>query len=139
MTVPSGTASRQRRLICPFCESGKLLYFGAGFARCGSCGLPLLGSTLETLADVIGLPDALGAHPCDCGHPKMRKLPDGVFHCPACRSEVLPVEAPSGEGNERPASVWSMAGETSAQGREAAPDAGRTSRLSPGRIAGPTP
>jgi hypothetical protein len=55
--------------------------------------LPLLGSTLETLVDVIGLPDVLGAHPCECGYPEMRKLPDGVFHCPACRSEVLPFEA----------------------------------------------
>jgi ribosomal protein L37AE/L43A len=93
MTVPSGTASRPNRLVCPFCESGELLYFGPGFARCGSCGLPLLGSTLESLRDVIGLPDVLGTHPCDCGHPEMRKLPDGVFHCPSCRSEVLPYEA----------------------------------------------
>ena len=91
MTVPSGTASRPNRLICPFCESGELLHFGPGFARCGSCGLPLLSSTLETLRDVIGLPDVLGAHPCECGHPEMRKLPDGVFHCPACGSEVLPI------------------------------------------------
>jgi len=93
MTGPSGAASRAHHILCPFCESGELLHFGPGFARCGSCGLPLLGSALETLVDVIGLPDALGAHPCECGHPEMRKLPDGVFHCPACRSEVLPFEA----------------------------------------------
>ncbi len=139
MKAPSRTASRPHRIICPFCESGELISLGHDFTRCGSCGLPLLGSMLQTLRGMIGLPDAPGSHPCECGHPEMRELPDGVFHCPACRSEVLPVEAPSGEGNERPASVWSMAGETSAQGREAAPDAGRTSRLSPGRIAGPTP
>ncbi len=139
MRAPSGKVSRARHIICPFCAAGELVSLGQAFARCAACGLPLVGSTLETLRDIIGLPDALGTHPCECGHPEMRELPDGVFHCPACRSEVLPVEAPSGEGNERPASVWSMAGETSAQGREAAPDAGRTSRLSPGRIAGPTP
>ncbi len=95
MTVPSGTASRSHLLICPFCESGKLVSLGPGFARCESCGLPLLGSTLETLRDVIGLPDALGAHPCECGHPEMLRLPDGVFHCPACGSAVLPLGARS--------------------------------------------
>ena len=28
-----------------------------------------------------------------CGHPEMRCLPDGVFHCPSCDSEVLPTDA----------------------------------------------
>ena len=93
MTVPSGTASRAHRILCPFCESGELVSLGLGFARCDLCGLPLLGSALETLVDVIGLPDALGAHPCECGHPEMRSLPDGTFHCPACGSEVLPIGA----------------------------------------------
>ena len=92
MKAPSGTGSRPHHIVCPFCESGKLVSLGEGFARCDSCALPLLGSTLETLRDVIGLPDALGAHPCECGHPEMRRLPDGLFHCPACRSEVLPLE-----------------------------------------------
>src|SRR5215211_3966815 len=92
MRVPSPTASRPHHIICPFCESGELVSVGPGFARCGSCGLPLLGSALETLREIVGLPDALGAHPCECGHPEMRGLPDGVYHCPACRSEVLPFE-----------------------------------------------
>jgi hypothetical protein len=26
----------------------------------------------------------------------MRRLPDGMFHCPSCGSEVLPIEATSG-------------------------------------------
>jgi hypothetical protein len=65
---------------------------GQDFARCTFCGLPLVGSTLQTLRDIIGLPDALGTHPCECGHPEMRVLPDGVYHCPACRAEVIPVE-----------------------------------------------
>ncbi len=95
MKALSRTASKSHSIICPFCESGKLISFGYNLARCDSCGLPLVGSTLETLRYVIGLPDALGAHPCECGHPEMRELPDGVFHCPACGSEVLPVEAPS--------------------------------------------
>lgn len=93
MRVASGTLSRAHHIICPFCESGELAFVGVGFARCASCGLPLLGSVLETLREIVGLPDALGAHPCECGHPEMRMLPDRVFHCPACGSEVLPREA----------------------------------------------
>ena len=80
-------------IICPFCESGLLVSRGPGFARCDSCGLPLLGSALESLRDIVDLPDALGVHACECGHPEMRRLPDGVFHCPACGSEVLPANA----------------------------------------------
>jgi ribosomal protein L37AE/L43A len=54
--------------------------------------LPLLGSALESLRDIVVLPGALGVHACECGHPEMRRLPDGVYHCPACGSEVLPTE-----------------------------------------------
>ncbi len=93
MKVPARSASGARYIICPFCESGELVPVGPGFARCGSCGLPLLGSALETLREIVVLPDALGAHPCECGHPEMRRLPDGVLHCPACRAEVLPIGA----------------------------------------------
>jgi hypothetical protein len=39
------------------------------------------------------MPDALGAHPCGCSHPEMRRLPDEVLHCPARGSEVLPIDA----------------------------------------------
>ena len=91
MRFPSGKLSRARHIVCPFCESGELVSVGPGFARCDSCGLPLLGSMLETLRDIVGLPDAIGTHPCECGHPEMRELPGGVFYCPACGSEVLPV------------------------------------------------
>src|SRR5215203_7364256 len=93
MRITSGELSRAHHIVCPFCESGWLLQLGPGFARCVTCALPLLGSALETLREIVGLPDALGAHPCECGHPEMRELPGGVFHCPACRSEVLPIRA----------------------------------------------
>jgi len=66
----------------------------ARFAGCGSSGTQLVGSTLETLREIFGLPDALDAHPCECGHPEVRELPDGVFHCPACGAEVLPTQEP---------------------------------------------
>lgn len=101
MKVTSGRASTAHSLVCPFCESGELVFFGPGFARCASCGLPLLGSALETLRDVAGLPDAVGRHACECDHPEMHLLPDGVFHCPACRSEVLPVRVASADRNGR--------------------------------------
>jgi ribosomal protein L37AE/L43A len=94
MRVSSGTLSRAHHIFCPFCEWGELVAVGRDFARCDSCGLPLVGSTLETLREIVGLPDALGAHACECGHPEMRYLPDTVFHCPACGSEVLPSGAP---------------------------------------------
>jgi hypothetical protein len=48
----------------------------------------------RTLEQIAALPDALGAHACECGHPEMRRLPDGVYHCPGCGSEVLPTEIP---------------------------------------------
>jgi hypothetical protein len=83
----------------PVLRIGSAPPVGPGLPRCVSCALPLLGSALETLRDIVGLPDALGVHPCECGHPEMRRLPDGVFHCPACRSEVLPVDATSGIEN----------------------------------------
>jgi hypothetical protein len=53
-----GTVSRARHIICPFCESEELALVGVGFARCPSCGLPLVGSTLETLREIVGLPDS---------------------------------------------------------------------------------
>jgi hypothetical protein len=49
---------------------------------------------LRTIEQIVALPDAIGDHPCECGHPAMRLLPDGVFHCPACGLEVVPLEAP---------------------------------------------
>jgi hypothetical protein len=53
-------------------------------------------ATLLTLEQIIALPDALGRHACECGHPEMRLLPDGAFHCPACGAEAFPIEAVSG-------------------------------------------
>jgi hypothetical protein len=77
---------------CPLCEVGELHAFGRDSARCGSCRGLFGGEILETLREIVGLPDALGNYACECGHPEMRRLPDEVFHCPACGSEVLPIE-----------------------------------------------
>jgi ribosomal protein L37AE/L43A len=79
---------------CPFCEAHELRPFGHNSARCDSCGGVLAGALLATLNQITNLTDAVGRHACECGHPEMRRLPDGVFRCPACGAEVLPVTAP---------------------------------------------
>lgn len=85
------STTRSRSLVCPFCEVYELHPFGQNACRCGSCGGVLGGLLLETLLRITDLPDAIGHHACECGHPEMRRLPDGVYRCPACGSEVLPV------------------------------------------------
>ncbi|HEX2182180.1 MAG TPA: hypothetical protein VHH10_07820 [Rubrobacteraceae bacterium] len=84
-------ATRSHPLTCPFCETHELRPFGHDSARCYSCGSLLSSAFLETLQRIIELPDAAGRHACECGHPEMRLLPDGVYWCPACGSEVVPV------------------------------------------------
>jgi ribosomal protein L37AE/L43A len=79
-----------RALICPFCEVYELRHFGHNAARCEHCGGVLGAPLLETLRRITDLPDAIGRHACECGHPEMRRLPDGIYRCPACGSEVIP-------------------------------------------------
>jgi ribosomal protein L37AE/L43A len=90
----SRTAPRPKALVCPLCGSGKLRPAGHDSARCASCSGIVEGWTLEFLCQVAALPDVLGEHACECGHPEMRRLPDRVFHCTACGSEVLPLDTP---------------------------------------------
>jgi len=92
----SSLASRPDSLLCPRCEASKLHPSDRDSMRCESCGGRLSGAMLETLRRISTLPDALGKHACEeCGHPEMRHLPDGTFHCPACGSEVLTIDAAS--------------------------------------------
>jgi ribosomal protein L37AE/L43A len=89
-------ASRSDSLVCPLCEADELRPSGHDSALCDSCAGLLSGAMLEALRQIVTLPDALGKHACEeCGHPEMRRLPDGTYHCPACRSEVLAVGVPS--------------------------------------------
>jgi ribosomal protein L37AE/L43A len=83
-----------RTLTCPFCSEADLRSFGRNSLRCDECGGVLGGALLETLNGIVTLPDAAGSHACECGHPEMRRLPDSVFRCPACGSEVTPIAAP---------------------------------------------
>ena len=87
--------SKTNPLTCPFCESSALEDFGRNSARCGACGGVLGGDFLEMLQRIVVLPEILGRHACECGHPEMRLLPDDVYRCPACGSEVVPVSAGS--------------------------------------------
>jgi ribosomal protein L37AE/L43A len=93
--------SHSHLIVCPICEAGELRAPGRESARCESCGCLLHGTTLEILQEIVGLPDTLGSHACECGHPEMHRPPDGVFHCPACGSEVLPVEIVSPSASPR--------------------------------------
>ena len=86
-------SSEHHHFTCPRCEAGELRPSGPSLARCDECEGVLGGDLLKTLFGLRALPDALGRHACECGHPEMRRLPDGVFHCPSCGSEVLPVAA----------------------------------------------
>ena len=93
----SSLASKLHSLVCPLCEAGGLEPLGHDSARCDFCGGSLSGSLLVALCEIVSLPDALGSHACECGHPEMRRLPEGVFHCPACGCEVLPLADSEGK------------------------------------------
>jgi ribosomal protein L37AE/L43A len=93
MKIPSRETSKPNSIVCPACGRGELGTRGLDLAECDSCGHAFEGAVLRTLEQIVALPDALGEHACECGHPEMRRLPDGVFHCPACGSEVVPFEA----------------------------------------------
>ncbi len=88
---PSALASGSQSIICPICEAGELRSGGHNEIQCSLCGYAPSRGGLHVLRQIITLPDALGSHACEeCGHPEMRRLPDGVSHCPGCGSEVLP-------------------------------------------------
>ena len=96
-SVGSPTASRADEIVCPGYGCGQLQPprgFLSRLAECDRCRRAFDKTIVETLKQIVTLPEALGEHSCECGHPEMRRLPDGVFHCPACGSEVLPVSTP---------------------------------------------
>jgi len=93
-SVSSHATSRPGHLICPVCGYSKLCLEDLPLpASCDSCDCIFDDVVLSTLEQIVTLPDAIGKHACECGHPEMRSLPDGTFHCPACRSEVVPTES----------------------------------------------
>jgi hypothetical protein len=80
-------------LICPFCAEAALRSFGRNPARCEDGGGVLYEELLVALHQIAMLPAAGGRHACECGHPEMRLLPDGVYRCPTCGAEVTPGSA----------------------------------------------
>lgn len=86
--------SKNNDVVCPVCEAGKLhLQDAPGVVCCDACEYTPNRTVVEILQEIKALPDAIGDHACECGHPEMLHLPDGVFHCPACRSEVRPLKS----------------------------------------------
>ena len=86
-------SSTTNSIICPCCGIGELERSANGVARCTRCDRPISTQVLEALEQILSLPDAIGSHACECGHPEMRDLADGVLWCPGCGSEVLPLSA----------------------------------------------
>ena len=89
----STEATKPHPLRCPFCEFQGIEHRGHHVERCSCCGALIGHEFLKTLRQITELPDVLGRHACECGHPEMCHLPGGVYHCPACGSEVLPIES----------------------------------------------
>jgi ribosomal protein L37AE/L43A len=91
MKGSSRRISTTHSIVCPRCEIGEVSALGSALARCDFCGRTVDGTVLESLQQIVSLPEAIGSHACEeCGHPEMRRLPDAVYWCPACGSEVLP-------------------------------------------------
>jgi hypothetical protein len=85
MKTTSRTRSRPDHIICPACGSGELRPRGSELAGCDSCGISVRGEIFRSLEQIVTLPDALGVHACECGHPEMRRLPDGGVPLPGLR------------------------------------------------------
>ena len=108
--VGSPTASGADYFVCPGCGCGQLQpprSILSRLAECDRCRCAFDKTIVETLKQIVTLPEALGEHSYECGHPGMRRLPDGVFHCPACGSEVLPVSTPEARPVAARRSLWS--------------------------------
>jgi ribosomal protein L37AE/L43A len=86
-------SSNTYSIICPSCGIDELERSAEGAARCNRCDRPISTQMLKTLEQIVSLPDAIGSHACECGHPEMRHLADGVLWCPGCGSEVIPLSA----------------------------------------------
>jgi hypothetical protein len=72
------------RFVCPSCEAYELEPHGRDSVVCPRCGR-LAWVVLKTLREISALPDAMGAHACECGHPEMRRLPGRGVPVPGMR------------------------------------------------------
>ena len=65
--------SRPHRLVCPACGYGALHPRGLlsrSAYYCESCWCSFGSGTVGTLKQIAALPDAVGKHACECGHPE---------------------------------------------------------------------
>ncbi len=86
-------SSNTNSIICPYCGINELERSADGVVGCARCDRPISTQVLKALEQIVSLPDAIGSHACECGHPEMRHLADGVLWCPGCGSEVVPFSA----------------------------------------------
>ena len=77
-----------RHVCCPLCGRGEMLMVNAFLVRCTECEETISYSLFKTLHEIRNLREARGKHPCECGHPEMRRLPDGTYRCPSCNPEI---------------------------------------------------
>ena len=68
--VASGTDFR----ICPLCEESKLVFSGLNEARCPACDYQPSGGLLETLRQILALPEASKT---SHGYPNENSEPEG--------------------------------------------------------------
>ena len=94
-------------IICPCCGIDELKRSADGVVGCSRCERPISTQVLETLGQIVSLPDAIGSHACECGHPEMRLLGDGVLWCPGCGSEVLSASTIHIESESTSEAYWS--------------------------------
>ena len=110
MKKPTYISSNTNSIICPCCGINELERSTDGEARCTRCDRPISNQVLKTLAQIVSLPDAIGSHACECGHPEMRHLADGVLWCPSCGSEVIPLSASATRSESESASEAYLCG-----------------------------
>ena len=67
--------------------------FLSRLAECDRCERAFDKTIVETLKQIVTLPEALGK-PLSAVPPQMRRLPDGVFHCPVAALRCCPFPSP---------------------------------------------
>jgi len=60
-SVHTTPASRIDSMVCPLCESDGVRYDKQSVARCSGCSRTLDGAVLETLKQIVALPDTSAA------------------------------------------------------------------------------
>jgi hypothetical protein len=74
------TASRADYLVCPGCGCGQLQPPRGPLSRLlkyAHCECAFDNTIVETLKQIVALPEALGKHSCECGIPRCAVCPMG--------------------------------------------------------------